>query len=452
MIESSRPSPKPEHDRPETYPAYRAAPRIQRTGRDETALVGIKHTGFDVYFQDGQVLHYDLEGRLLRLATPNVQWRRGLSGRVLKLSKRTLQAGGGLQRIRLDQSEVNQLLDACSQRMRWVSDGFQRGQFTSPGYAHHDLPASHIASLIRDAAEFTADKSWLEVQRFRQLYGDIPIMPPDQYSSLALMATEGCRYNKCTFCGFYRGAAFRNKTPEQFRAHLADAVAFHGQGLALRRAIFLGQANALMGPRRWREEILQVVNEAFEFPEANRRLCSPSWWKGSRRRFEGITSFLDAFVGERMSEEEFAALRKLNLHRVFVGMETGDTQLLEWLRKPADPEQMLLAVRAARSAGVSVGVIVLVGAGGEPFYDAHVSQTVQLILAMQLGRGDFVYLSPLIKAEKTEYEQLMEAEHIQPLSPQRMAEQERQIRAGLKSSISQDGPYVSHYEVENFLY
>ena len=438
--------PRAEHDRPETYPAYRAAPCVRLDG-DETALVGVKTTGFDVYFADGQRYHYDLEGRLLRLATPNVQWRRGLSGRILKLSKRPLDAGGGLHRTRLLQAEVDQLLDVCSGRLRRVSESFRQGKFTIPDFDHHDLSSEEVGSLLVLGSDFSAEKASQEVERFRQLYGDIPIMPPDQYSSLPLMATDGCRYNKCTFCGFYRGDPFRNRTPEQFRSHLADAVAFHGQGLALRRAIFLGQANALMGPRPWREEILRIVNESFEFPEIASGACSPDWWKGSTSRFEGITSFLDAFIGERISEEEFATLRKLNLQRVFIGMESGDVKLLEWLRKPSEPGQMLQTVRAAKAAGVTVGVIVLVGAGGEPYFDDHVRHTVELIQSMRLGRGDFVYLSPLVNAEKTEYEQLMEAENIRPLSPERLAEQEKQIRAGIKSAA-----YVAHYEVQHFVY
>ena len=128
-------------------------------------------------------------------------------------------------------------------------------------------------------------------------------------------------------------------------------------------------------------------------------------------------------------------------------MESGDPRLLEWLRKPSDPEQMLTTVRAARAAGVSVAVIVLIGAGGESFFADHVRHTVELIRNMQLGRGDFIYLSPLVAAEKTEYQQLMEMDNIQPLTPQRMAEQEQQIRSGIHSAA-----YTAHYEVENFVY
>ena len=62
----------------------------------ECATVGLKPTGLDACLPDGQILHYDLEGRLTRVATPNVQWRRGLSHRTVQLRKRSRAEGGGL--------------------------------------------------------------------------------------------------------------------------------------------------------------------------------------------------------------------------------------------------------------------------------------------------------------------------------------------------------------------
>ena len=59
-----------------------------------------------------------------------------------------------------------------------------------------------------------------------------------------------------------------------------EAVAYHGAALAAHRGIFLGQANALTGPRRWREDILRTVNASFQFAATDAN-ASPSWWTGS---------------------------------------------------------------------------------------------------------------------------------------------------------------------------
>jgi hypothetical protein len=71
---------------------------------------------------------------------------------------------------------------------------------------------------------------------------------------------------------------------------------------------------------------------------------------------------------------------------------------------------------------------------------------------MQLQPGDFIYLSPLIDVSGAEYATLAAAEHVEPLSRDRLAEQERLIRAGLGVSPARHGPYVAHYEVANFVY
>jgi len=439
-------------DRPEAFPVYRVAVTVELESGRERAVAGLKTTGLDVHFGDGRNQLYDLEGRLLRVATPDVQWRRGLSHRTIQLRKRTRSQGGGFERRMLSGLEADQIVSDASCRMSRVEQSFRAGRWSAESGEREPELLTELGAAMLRAARFDAAAACDDLARFRAIYGDVPILPPDQYTSLVLLATEGCRYNRCTFCGFYRGAQYRERTLDEFRAHMKEAMDYHRGGLAMRRSVFLGQANALMGPRTWREAILRAVNESFELPPGDQGLPSASWWKGSPRRFNGITAFLDAFVGVRIDAHEFAAMRQLNLRQVFIGMESGDPELLKWLRKPADPRQVLDTVVAAKAGGVHVGVIVLIGAGGERFFDCHVEHTVALIREMQLQPGDFIYLSPLIDVSGAEYATLAAAEHVEPLSPARLAEQERLIRAGLGVSPARNGPYVAHYEVANFVY
>ncbi len=429
-----------EHDRPETYPVYYEQATIALRGEADPVVLGLKTTGLDVHCPDRQVLHYDLEGRLLRVAQPNVQWRRGLSGRTICLRRRPRHEGGGLARHHVQQVEIEQMIEAAHRRMQEV-----RANATG------DSSPALWESVTR-AAQFDVAAARRDLERFRAVYHDIPILPPDQYSSLVLLASDGCRYNKCTFCGFYRDTRYRLRPLDEFRAHVDSAVSYHGRGLTLRRGIFLGQANALLGPRSWREAMVRCVNERFEFPAPHEPRHQPPWWQGSERRFSGIASFLDAFVGAGMTADEFSTLRGLNLTQVFIGLESGSPELLEWLRKPARPDLMLDTVRAAQEGGVCCGLIVLLGAGGEQYFDVHVAETVSLIRAMQLQAGDMVYLSPLVDAPATEYAERARAAEIEPLSPERLAQQQRLIRDGVMAGLARSSPYVAHYEVEHFVY
>jgi hypothetical protein len=410
--------------------------------------VGLKATGIDVHFPDEQILHYDLAGRLLRIAEPHCQWRRGLSGRMLEVRLLSSGQGGGLERRLLDAAEADQRIERVAIRLRE-----ELGSMSERCAPEMDVEcvsdADRLSAVLARAAAFDAARARADVKQFRTLYHDVPVLPPDQYTALVLAATDGCRYNQCTFCGLYRDVRFQRRSAPEFRDHVRAALDYHGPSLALRRTVFLGQADALLGPRDWREEVLRVVHEFCQFPPPDRPRGAPAWWPGSETRFKGITSFLDAFAGQRISADEFAAMRELHLTQVFVGMESGSDALLRWLRKPSTADETLAAVRAAKEGGVRVGVIVLIGAGGEPFFDEHVRETIQLIQAMRLEPGDYVYLSPLVAAHGAEYAEMAAAKGLAPLSPNRLAAQESLLRAGIRQPR---GPFVAHYEVDDFVY
>ncbi len=442
-----------DHERPERYPVYTATRHVPLKGFCEPVLVGLKSTGLDAHFPDAQILHFDLSGRLLRVAQPYVQWRRGLSGRMLEVRRTPREQGGGLQRRVLNRSEIDGCIDDSAACMRRVVDAIAVPRSEAElASARASATDTTLSEVLAAAAAFDARAARADVARFQALYRDIPILPPDQYSSLVLAATDGCRYNQCTFCGFYRDTQFRAKSIAEFQAHVQAAMAYHGHGLTLRRGIFLGQADALWGPRPWREELLRIVNHACELPPSDATGCSPVWWQGSRTRFTGVASFLDVFAGARMSAAEFHAMRRLNLRQIYIGMESGADALLRWLRKPATAERMLDTVRAAKAGGLRVGVIVLVGAGGERFFDEHVQQTVNVLRAMDLEPGDYVYLSPIVAAHGAEYAQIAETDHVVALTPGRLLQQEQQIRQALRVATGRRGPYVAHYEVEKFVY
>lgn len=450
MSDSSKPI--AEH-RPETLPVYELVVRTTSGGREKSATVGIKNTGFDIYLECGIVLHYDLEGRLLRVADPPLQWRRGLSHRTVRLRRRPRQEGAGFTAHLLDPAEADALVDRVCGDVKPIANNIAAGHFSIERHAPDSrFDIATLTKLMHLAARFDSVGARKDVATFQNLYGAVPILPPDQYHSLVLMATDGCRYNRCTFCGFYRNVQYREKAADEFQQHVLDACSYHGLGLARRRGIFLGQANALIGTPAWRTSIFRVLNRHFEFPPGDSVSHGPGWWQGSTRRFAGITSFLDAFTGAAISAIQFAELRALHLHRVLIGMESGDPELLRWLQKPGSPEQILRTVQAAKAGGVQIGLIVLVGAGGEAFFARHVRETVDLVRAMQLESGDCVYLSPLITVPDADYADRAARRNIRLLTPSEMAEQERLIRAGLNTTPSHNGPYVAHYEVEHFIY
>jgi radical SAM superfamily enzyme YgiQ (UPF0313 family) len=148
---------------------------------------------------------------------------------------------------------------------------------------------------------------------------------------------------------------------------------------------------------------------------------------------------------------DFRELKAHHLKRVYLGVETGFDPLLALLNKPANSEQASDLVARIKSAGLSLGLIVLIGAGGDHFSDAHVEETAALIRRMPLGTEDVIYLSPLHTSPDSEYAHRAKEARIRALTPLEIEEQAEQMRANL-TSTQQPGPRLARYDIREFVY
>ena len=205
-----------------------------------------------------------------------------------------------------------------------------------------------------------------------------------------LQATVGCSFNTCTFCDLYQ-QPFRVKTPDEFRQHIRQVRDYLGDSILLRqRSIFLGAANALAIPMPRLLPLLEIIQEEFAPSPENRR--------GS-----GWDAFLDAFTGTRKSVEDYRALAERGLKRVYIGLESGHDPLLEFVRKPGHARDAIETVQAIKAAGINVGLIVLIGLGGDRFAAGHAADTVEVLNQMPLDSGDLLYFSDLVEEPGTPY-------------------------------------------------
>jgi hypothetical protein len=248
----------------------------------------------------------------------------------------------------------------------------------------------------------------------------------------------------------YQNVGFRPKSPEEFRQHVRAAVNFHGESLRARRSIFLGEANALTQPMSVLAEIFRVLNEQFELPATT--TVNADWWLGSTTRFDGVSSFLDAFTHQNRTVGEYRELRRNGLRRVYIGLESGDAALLRWLKKPATPTGVIRTVQMLKAAEIAVGVIVLLGAGGREFDEAHVSETVRVINELSLDRRDYVYFSPLVVYPGGQYDLRAMSAAVTPLPAAELRRQEQAMREALRADPRRDRPYMARYEFETFVY
>jgi hypothetical protein len=253
--------------------------------------------------------------------------------------------------------------------------------------------------------------------------------------AVVLQATEGCSFNTCTFCSFYKDRPFRIRSVEEFRAHAIAVRDYLGAGLSLRRTIFLGDAKALVVPMPKLVPLLNVVHEVYDVEALG-----------------GIYAFMDGFSGEKKSAADYATLRDLGLARVYIGLESGHDPLLRFLHKPSTARDAIQAVRNLKAGGVAVGVIVLLGAGGQQYSPGHVRDTVRALNAMRLDSDDIIYLSELITDESLPYAQDAVRAGLVSLSHEERMIQAEAIEHRLRFPEPDAAPPISRYDIREFVY
>jgi hypothetical protein len=394
---------------------------------------------------DDTVSSFDLRGRPYALVREGLTWRRALDGRFLLKGR---DASTGLRLRRREPAESGWPTVAGAQADAVATAEALRVSGSGTPSAEAAQAQGRLATIAAmDAAALEAD-----VARYRQAYaGGVGILPPDQYLSLVVQVTQGCSWNACTFCDFYRHTPFGVKSVERLDAHLADLRGFFGASEALRRTLFLGDANALCVGHERLLPLLERLTNAF--PVAPAELEGPALraWAAERpERKESLSSFVDVYTGARKGVAEYRRYARLGLRRVYVGLESGDPDLLRWLDKPGTGEEARQLAATLHEAGIAVGVIVLLGAGGETFFETHAARTAALLERLRLGPRDLLYFSELVESEDLPYAERAARDGVQPLTPERLEKQRQRILQGLPDGAAR--PRVATYDIREFVY
>ncbi len=429
--------------------------------------LSLKASSLSLAIHRDDIVVCDRAGRLYSVYRNGRHHRRSLSGPILQ--KWTI---GERQRRWLNEVEADRLIDWAAAQFRQLAQALRAPdwEWTTPPDCSSAL--DDLFAVIERAARFDSAAARLDAARFAEVYsapsgrqetaqsesagsGPIGILPPDQYLALVLQATDGCSFNTCTFCDLYR-QPFRVKTPAEFHQHIEHVRAYLGESITLRqRSIFLGAANALAIPMTRLLPIFEIIHQSYHSdPERSEEEEAPSPHAEISRRVAprndtpGIYAFLDAFTGARKTVGDYQALAKLGLRRVYIGLESGHDPLLEFVRKPGHAQDALETVRAIKSAGVHVGVIVMIGLGGDRYAAGHVADTLRVLNALQLGEGDLLYLSDLVEEPGTPYPRLAQQHGLRALDVAERTAQRTALRRGLQSNKVK----ISNYDVREFLY
>jgi len=225
--------------------------------------------------------------------------------------------------------------------------------------------------------------------------------PPSEAKSLILPVTNGCSWNKCTFCEMYTQPQkkFRARKPEDVRQDIENAA----KSLGGVKRVFLADGDAMVLPTRRLLEILAELNAAF--PDLQR-----------------VSSYCLPRNLAKKTVEELTQLREAGLKILYVGMESGDDEVLRRINKGETWESTRSALLKIREAGLTSSVMVLNGLGGETLSRQHAINTATLCNETQPD-----YLSTLVVSFPQGEERFREGfgEDFMPLSQQDLFEEIR---------------------------
>jgi radical SAM superfamily enzyme YgiQ (UPF0313 family) len=194
--------------------------------------------------------------------------------------------------------------------------------------------------------------------------------PPCEARSLIVQATVGCPWNRCTFCGMYKDKRFHTRSTQEVVEDLVDAR----RSFTHVSAIFLADGNTIALPT---DDLLTILAEAHRlFPELRhvgtyggaRYLAQPPGPAAGRPDLEAGKSV-----------EELTALRAAGLSAVYLGLESGDPEVLRRVKKGATAHDMVTAGLKLKEAGLPVSLYVLIGLGGMDRYQEHAEGTAKVI-------------------------------------------------------------------------
>lgn len=245
------------------------------------------------------------------------------------------------------------------------------------------------------------------------------IRPPSEAHSIILQVTIGCSHNKCTFCGAYKDKLFSIKPPSVVSADIDFAAEYCKR----QNKVFLADGDALIIPYPRLLEIFREIREKLPWV---RRISL----YGSARSIRS------------KSIEQLQELKALGLDRVYLGLESGDDNVLQKVCKGETGESMVAAAQKIKSAGLFLSVTVLLGLAQAEGSREHALHTAAVLNRMQPRQ---IAALTLMILDNTELGRLYRAGQFQLPDPAQMLQELKLILENIDTPVQFHANHASNY-------
>ena len=184
--------------------------------------------------------------------------------------------------------------------------------------------------------------------------------PPSEAYSLILQPTIGCSWNRCAFCEMYTTKKFQIRDIEEVKAEI-NSMKAHSDHV---KKVFLADGNAMALPSEYLLELLGELNNAFP------RLIRVS-----------IYALPKDLLAK--THDELKAIREAGLKLIYVGIESGDDEVLQLVNKGETHATTVEGLLKAKKAGIKSSVMILSGLGGKKYSIQHAENSAKVVNAVQ---------------------------------------------------------------------
>ncbi|MHA1132291.1 MAG: radical SAM protein, partial [Candidatus Helarchaeota archaeon] len=182
--------------------------------------------------------------------------------------------------------------------------------------------------------------------------------PPSEAYSLLIQVTIGCSRASCTFCASWlfnkkNIKKFSIRPLEEIEADLTEARSIYGGNV---KKIFFLDSNALIMKTEDLQNLCEFTYSIFP-------------------QLERIGVYGCAKDVLEKSLDELKALKKSGLGIIYMGLESGDDEILHFVHKGVTRAEQIEAGQAIVKSGIPLSITIILGLGGKKRWREHALNT-----------------------------------------------------------------------------
>lgn len=238
-----------------------------------------------------------------------------------------------------------------------------------------------------------------------------PIRPPSEGDSLLLRLTRNCSWNKCTFCGLYKGEKFSIRSKEHVFEDIEnlklwiDALSEENKEAnnlaelkrveSLKKTAGIHNEWAYYSATQW----LKTGMKSIFLQDANTMIMKPDDLVDILQRVrdyfpnvERVTSYARSHTINNISDEDLKRIADAGLNRIHIGMESANDDVLKIVKKGVDKKTHILAGQKVKRAGIELSEYYMPGLGGQEYSEGNALDTAD---ALNQINPDFIRIRTL---------------------------------------------------------